>query len=190
MSASALVQIQRKPNVNGKHLAVAGKSVLVHEYKRKMTGYPFWKQAIFHVFLAFARFCDTVLELPVIIHHSGKKKGRFRIDYCGTFDTRTLADAAIESMKAQRKASGEESTFGWVDLDHNAVAPGDSGRYHDAGFDVKSKQYDRANRVIRCPVNNGLCNPDETVSRRKINEVAASASQVVERARELNSLTT
>lgn len=166
-------------------LAIASTSTLATEYKRKLRGFPWWKQIIFEATRKWLWFCDTKLHLPVIIHHD--KKGDFSIDYCGTFDTRELALAAIGKMREERIAAGEtESTFHWNDLPHNGVTPAKSGRYMDQGFvGDDSLRFERSNRTVNCPFNGSLCTPDETVSRHEVNDIARQSTAVLEQARNL-----
>lgn len=166
-------------------LAVTGRSWLDVEYKRKLTDYVWWKQIIFRVFLGFARFCDTHLELPTIIHHD--KQGHFTIDYCGVFTSKVLALAAIDVMKSERSGSGRLSQFGWVDLPLNGINPEQSGRYGDADFvDSGTLSFQRANKVVHCPFNGSACTPDETVKRRAVTGIAMQSREVLEQARSLN----
>ena len=167
---SAKVQLTRAP------LAATGESCLVTEYKRKMTGHVWWKQIAFRIFLAIARFCDTRLGLPTIIHHD--KAGNFWIDYCGTFDTRDLALAAIERMREDREVNTGQ--FNWTDLPRNGVAPEQSGRYYDQDFPgTDTLAFKRANRKVECPYTHKMCSP---VSEKQLNELFDAAHKVDEAA--------
>lgn len=165
-------------------LAMAGRCWLAVEYKRKMTGYAWWKQIVFHIFLAFARFCDTVLELPTIIRYD--RRDRFWIDYCGSFSSKDLTLSAIDVMRAEREREGRKSQFGWTELPLNGVTPEQSGRYLDQDFPgTDTLQFQRANQIVKCPFNGSQCNPDETIKRQAIDEIVRESTRVVEGARKL-----
>lgn len=182
--SSAMTQLVRAP------LAAAGTSTLATEYKRKLKGYPWWKQIIFDVTRMWLRFCDTRLHLPTIIHHD--KRGDFTIDYCGTFDDRELALAAIAKMKEARETEAEASSqFQWQDLPRNGLTPEASGRYFDSDFpNEETLQFQRANRTVRCPFNGSQCNPDETAPRSTLNTIVKRSQEANDAARNLKQLIT
>ena len=161
---SAMTQLTRAP------LAATGESCLVTEYKRQMTGHVWWKQIAFRIFLMIARFCDTKLGLPTIIHHD--RHGRFWIDYCGTFDTRELALAAIAKMRESRNGEGKDGQFNWTDLPRNGVAPEKSSRYYDQDFPgTDTLAFKRANQKVECPYTHKLCNPEKVITETQLHDL-------------------
>lgn len=157
-------------------LAVVGTGTLVTEYKRRTTGYSWWKQAIFDVTRRWLRFCDTVLHLPTIVHHD--REGDFTIDYCGLYDNRELALRAIAELARDRDAS--VSQLGWVDLPRNGVAPEASGRHYDAGFPTTpTTAFDHANRRETCPFTHRMCTPSHVIDDQQLHELLHAANGVV-----------
>lgn len=157
-------------------LATAGVSTLVTEYKRKLYGYPLWKQLIFDTTRKWLRFCDVVLHLPTIVHHD--KQGDFTVDYCGEFDAEELAFAAIERMRDEREASQRDSQFLWHTIPRNGVTPEKSGRYGDSGFENKGEP-GILDQMVIC-----RCRPD-TVKRGDILAVARESERLVQSTRTL-----
>lgn len=152
------------------HLASAGTFHFVCEFKRKLRGFPWWKNVIFYCLRKANRFASARLKLPTIIRYDDK--GAFWTEYGGGFTDIELAHQAIEMRRKRYEALGwDDVQFELTEnLPMNGLTPAQTGTYCDQDFvgDYIPEFIQIRQGPVMCPFKRELCTPDEVLSRVQI----------------------